>query len=92
MPVYDRQIGVNFLGYESFDTAPRETGGIDLVREFNLLPPDLERWYRLDFDFGFVNDRFFIGCRYARSQYRAATIARHVERIAGDLLAVADGA
>jgi hypothetical protein len=88
MPVYDRQIGVNFLGYQSFDTAPEQSGGIGLVREFSLLPPDLERWYRLDFDFGFVNGRFFIGCRYARSQYRAGTIARYVDRIANDLLAV----
>ena len=90
MPVYDRQVGVNFFGYEGFDTAAVEAGQPEFLREFQVMPPGLARWYRLDLDFGFANGCFSVGCRYASTQYHAATIARHVDHIAGCLLAVAD--
>ena len=86
LPAYDRQIGVNFLGYDSFTTAGPASHEIGLVREFQFMPPDLERWYRLDFDFGFENGCFFVGCRYSCRQYRADTIAGYVGGIAGKLL------
>ena len=82
LPVYDRQIGINFLGYDSLDGAARQAQALELLHEVELLPPDLERWHRLSFEFGFMDGCFYIACSYAHTQYRAATIARHVQRIA----------
>lgn len=87
LPVYDRQIGINFLGYEGFDTAATQSDAIGLLQEYRLLPPDLARWNRLSFQFGFVDGCLYVACDYARTQYRASTIARHVHRIADAMFA-----
>jgi 3-oxoacyl-(acyl-carrier-protein) synthase/acyl carrier protein len=82
LPIYDRQIGINFLGYDNVGRATQHTPAIELLHEVELFPPNLERWHRLSFEFGFTADCFYIACGYAHTQYRADTIARYVHRIA----------
>jgi 3-oxoacyl-(acyl-carrier-protein) synthase/acyl carrier protein len=81
MPAYNRQLGVNFLGYEGHN--PNAVDRSELAFERELSPPltGIERWYRMSLMMGFTDGRFFAQCSYSSVQYQRATIERYLDGI-----------
>lgn len=87
-PLYNRQLSVNFHGYEGYDAPHISSAEVRPVGSHVHVPPEYDRWCRLDFNFGFEDGRFFISCKYSARQYRAETMARHVAAIRAMILSV----
>lgn len=88
LPLYNRQLSVNFHGYEGYDTPKVDTAQVRPLSSHVYVPPEYDRWCRLDFNFGFEDGKFYISCGHSSKQYRAETIARFVAVIRGHILSV----
>jgi 3-oxoacyl-(acyl-carrier-protein) synthase/acyl carrier protein len=88
LPLYNRQLSVNFHGYEGYDTPQVDAAQVRPLSAHVHVPPEYDRWCRLDFNFGFEDGRFYIACGHSSRQYRAETIARYIAVIRNHILAV----
>lgn len=86
--LYKRELSVNFHGYEGYDTPKVDSAQVRPVSSYVHVPPEYDRWCRLDFNFGFENGMFYISCKHSSQQYEAATIAGHIATIRNHIMAV----
>ena len=87
-PLYNRQLSVNFHGYDGYDAPRISNAAVRPVGNIVHVPSEYDRWCRLDFNFGFEEGRFFISCKYSARQYHTETMERHVAAIRAMILSV----
>lgn len=85
-PLYNRELSVNFHGYEGYDAPDIGAAQVIPVGTYVHVPPDYDRWCRLDFNFGFENGMFYLSCKHSARQYRRETIARFMAGIRASIL------
>jgi hypothetical protein len=87
-PLYNRELSVNFHGYEGYETPQVDTAQIRPVSSYVHVPPEYDRWCRLDFNFGFEDRKFYISCKHSSQQYRPETIARFMAVIRDHIMSL----
>lgn len=89
-PDYDRQIGINFFGYNGFCQTTTDTDEIRYRGEYKFPPPERERWYKLEFEAGFADGQLFVQCRFSDRQYREETIQYYLKSVLDTVRLVAN--
>ncbi|MGN6423148.1 MAG: beta-ketoacyl synthase N-terminal-like domain-containing protein [Asticcacaulis sp.] len=84
-PLFNREITVNFHGYEGYNTPQVDAAQVIPLGTHIHVPPEYDRWSRLELNFGFEDGRFYISCKYSSGQYDEQTISRFVTKMRDEI-------